>query len=99
VKDTGLTKRDLDLIRGVLSRHPEVTGTILCGSRAKGTFRPGSDVDLAFEGLTDDLQAEAIASELEELPLPYRFDVKAMDAITFEPLREHIRRVGIRIHG
>ena len=38
--------------------------------------------------------AEAIAAELDELPLPYRFDVQAYEAIRYQPLREHIDRVG-----
>ena len=94
-----LAPRELDLIRSVLTRHPAVTGAILFGSRAKGTAQPASDVDLALEGVADPLQAEAIANELEELPLPYRFDVKALAAIRHRPLLEHIERVGIRIHG
>jgi len=95
----GLTPRELDLIRTVLARHPAVTGAILFGSRAKGTAQPASDVDLALEGIEDPLQAEAIASELEQLPLPYRFDVKALTAVRSQPLLEHIARVGVRIHG
>ncbi|MEZ4651196.1 MAG: nucleotidyltransferase domain-containing protein [Candidatus Eisenbacteria bacterium] len=89
----------LDLIRSVLSRHPKVTGAILFGSRAKGTARPASDVDLALEGVETPLAAEAIAAELEELPLPYHFDVQALSAIRHTPLREHIERVGVRILG
>jgi predicted nucleotidyltransferase len=95
----GLTPRELDLIRGVLARHPAITGAILFGSRAKGTAGPASDVDLALEGIVDPLQAAAVASELEELPLPYRFDVQALAAIRHRPLLEHIARVGVRIHG
>lgn len=93
----GLSEHDIDLIRQVLARHPAVTGAILFGSRAKGTASPASDVDLALEGIDDQLQAEAIAGELEDLPLPYRFDVKALAAIRHGPLREHILRVGVRL--
>jgi uncharacterized protein len=94
-----LAPHELELIRSVLARHPAVTGAVLFGSRAKGTAIPASDIDLALEGIEDPLQAEAIASELDELPLPYRFDVKALAAIQHQPLREHIARVGVRIHG
>jgi len=94
----GLAPSELQLIRGVLARHPSVTGAILFGSRAKGTAAPASDIDLALEGIDDPLQAEAIASELDDLPLPYHFDVKALAAIRHQPLREHIARVGTRIH-
>jgi predicted nucleotidyltransferase len=93
----GLTSHELELIRKVLARYPSVTGAILFGSRAKGAAQPGSDIDLALEGVNDQLQAEAIANELEELPLPYRFDVKALSSIHHPPLREHIARVGVRI--
>ena len=95
----GLDLRELDLIRAVLIRHAEVTGAVLFGSRAKGNALPSSDIDIALEGIDDPLKAEAIASELDELPLPYRFDVKALSAIRHDPLREHIERAGVRIFG
>jgi uncharacterized protein len=95
----GLASRELELIRTILGRHPAVTGAILYGSRAKGTAHPASDIDLALEGIEDPLQAEAIARELDELPLPYHFDVKTLSAIQHQPLLDHIARVGVRIHG
>lgn len=96
---TLLEARDLQLICSVLARHVEVTGAILFGSRAKGTASQSSDIDLALEGIEDPLLAEAIASELDELPLPYSFDVKALASIRHRPLLEHIERVGVRIYG
>jgi len=96
---TGLDEHEWNLIREVLSRHGEVSGAILFGSRAKGTAGPASDIDLAIEGIDDPLCAESIAGELDELPLPYRFDVKAWSAIKSPALRAHIKRVGVRIHG
>ena len=95
----GLPHTDLDLIRGVLQRHPHVTAAHLFGSRAKGTATASSDIDLALEGITTPLQAEAIASELDELPLPYHFDVVALSTVKSEQLRDHIARVGLRIYG
>lgn len=92
---TGLDARALELIRKVLAAHPEVSRVVLFGSRAKGTASPSLDIDLALEGVDDPLRAEAIASELEALPLPYRFDVHALSAIRSAALREHIERVGI----
>jgi hypothetical protein len=37
--------------------------------------------------------------ELDELPLPYRFDVKSLNSIRYLPLREHIMRVGVTIYS
>ena len=89
-----LVPHDLELLRSVLRQHPEIESATLFGSRAKGTHTPRSDVDLALAGPLGALGAAAIAAELEELPLPYRFDVHALAAITHVPLLEHIKRVG-----
>ncbi len=94
----GLSEHELRLLRDTLRRHPRVVGAILFGSRAKGTHSPQSDVDLAVVGNLTPLEAESIAGELEELPLPYHFEVQSLERITHEPLREHIGRVGIRIY-
>ena len=98
MKDIGLAPHELDLIRGVFRRFPAISEVVLYGSRAKGTYRPESDIDLALVGVDDDIQAEAVADELEELPLPYRFDVKAFNCITYGPLRDHIERVGVSLY-
>jgi len=88
----------LELVRSVFQLHPEVISATLFGSRAKGTHTQRSDVDLAMAGDIKPLRAEAIAAELEELPLLYRFDVQALAHIHHRPLVEHIRRVGILIY-
>lgn len=88
----------LALIRGVFQRHPEVTAVRLFGSRAQGTHRPESDVDLAVWGEVDALRAQRIAAELDELPLPFRYDVQPFAAIRHAPLREHIERVGVMVY-
>jgi uncharacterized protein len=49
-------------------------------------------------GEIEPLRAEAIAAELEELPLPYRFDVQSLAHIQHRPLLEDIQRVGILIY-
>jgi predicted nucleotidyltransferase len=89
-----LTDRETSLISSVLNLHPEVSQVKLFGSRAKGCHTPTSDIDLALWGV-DALQAESIAAELDELPLPYRFDIKAFESIKQDSLREHIQRRGI----
>lgn len=93
-----LTERELKLIGDIFGRHPEVAGAILFGSRAKGTHTPRSDVDLALTGMITPLGAEAIAAELDELPIPYRFEVQPLESIRHLPLRDHIERVGVWIY-
>jgi len=95
----GLSEREVALMADVLRRHPEVTSASLFGSRAKGTHTSRSDVDVAVWGDVDGIRAEALAAELEDLPLPYRFDVKPFAHIRLHALREHIERVGIPLYA
>ena len=94
----GLPEHELTLLIGIFQAHPEVRGVTLFGSRAKGTHSPQSDIDLALLGDISALQAATIAADLDELPLPYHYDVKAFSTITLSALREHIERAGIAIY-
>jgi predicted nucleotidyltransferase len=64
------------------------------GSRAQGRHRPESDVDLALYGELEERLVARIAGELEELPLPYSFDVLAYAGLRHGALQAHIDRVG-----
>ena len=81
MKTPALTSNELVELRRLFSRHPEVKTVKLFGSRAKETNTANSDIDLAIWGQVGDLQAEAIAAELDELPMPYKYDVKPFDLI------------------
>ena len=95
---TGLTHREINLLCTVFRCVPDIYKVVLFGSRAKGTHRPESDIDLALMGVNDSLKIEAIAEALESLPIPYRFDVKSYDGIRSPLLRAHIKRVGVFIY-
>lgn len=93
-----LASKELELICDLFRHHPDVREVRLFGSRAKGNHTSRSDVDLAVWGIDSVLKVEQLAAELDELPLPYRFDVQAFERILHEPLRAHIERVGIPIY-
>ncbi|TAG07123.1 MAG: nucleotidyltransferase domain-containing protein [Verrucomicrobia bacterium] len=99
MKPPPLKPAELDMVRSVFRHHPEVKNATLFGSRAKGTHCDRSDVDLVVAGDVEPLRAEAVASELDELPLPYRFEVQPLANIQYRPLLEHIKRVGIVIYS
>ena len=90
----GLSDEAVELIRGVFRKHPEVSDVRVFGSRAKGNAQPQSDIDLAIWGHISTRILASIMAELEELPLPYRFDVQPYERIKNPELREHIDRVG-----
>lgn len=76
------------------SSEKKIAEARLLFTRSNHPCHTNADIDLALWGV-DVLQAETIAADLDELPLPYRFDVKAFEAIKQVSLREHIERKGI----
>lgn len=91
----GLPVDSLKQILEILSANSNVVEVILFGSRALGTFRPGSDVDIALKGdlsLNDKLD---LLISLDKLELPYKFDLVIYYRINEEKLKDHINRVGV----
>ena len=95
---SGLDAEELSQLEALFPCYPEIRKVILFGSRAKGTARKNSDIDLAVDGIENPLAIESLSMEMEELPLPYRFDLQAMSTIKNQSLLEHIERVGIVIY-
>ncbi|MBN1592794.1 MAG: nucleotidyltransferase domain-containing protein [Candidatus Coatesbacteria bacterium] len=91
----GLKESTIEKIREVLSHYPQVQKAILYGSRAKGNYKNGSDIDLTLCGdeLTLELQHK-IDEELDDLLLPYMFDLSILSNIKDADLLDHIKRVG-----
>ena len=92
---TGLDNSDIKKIQSVFNLHPEIEKAILFGSRAKGNHKPASDIDLTLVGndLTLTIQ-QTIENELDDLLLPYKFDVSIYHTISSNELLNHIERVG-----
>ena len=92
----GLSDKIIEQIQDVFAQHPEVEKVILYGSRAKGNFRNGSDIDLAFQGekLTLSL-LHNIDKALDNLLLPYTFNLSILKHIDNADLLHHIEQVGI----
>ncbi len=91
----GLLDFTLATVRQILATCPRVETAILYGSRAKGNYKPGSDIDLTLTG--DGLgyaELSRIADELEESDIPYQVDLSIFLQIDNPSLREHIERVG-----
>lgn len=95
----GLPEETIGKISDVFSRYPRIEKALLYGSRAKGTFRNGSDIDisLAGEGIDFSLLND-INEEIDELMLPYTIDLSSLSMIDNADLLEHIRRVGIVLY-
>ncbi len=87
-----------ELIAGfcsVFSAHIEIEEVIIYGSRAVGTYREGSDIDITLQGdkLTPRI-ISIIATELDELNSPYKIDISIFSDLKNEKLIEQIKRHG-----
>lgn len=93
--NTGLNNLDIKKIQSVFNLHQEIEKAILFGSRAKGNYKVASDIDLTLVGthLTLTIQQE-IENELDDLLLPYKFDISIYHTISSIELLDHIERVG-----
>lgn len=90
----GLSEGELQVITSVLHLFPEVDKGVIFGSRAKGSFKRGSDIDIALFG--KDINVSQISYQLnEETLLPYFFDILDYEKISFPELKEHVDRVGL----
>lgn len=96
----GLSNADFDQLLAAIREFPSIKKVILFGSRAEGNYKPGSDVDLAVDTVSDNRRvAGDLANRLnEETPLPYMFDVIDRRSINEQALLDHIERVGVVIY-
>ena len=91
----GLSEKSISTIHKIFQKYQEIEQALIFGSRAKGNYKEGSDIDLTLIGknlTTNDLLN--IASDLEDSNLPYLFDLSIFANIDNENLREHINRIG-----
>ena len=91
----GLKAETIHKIKTVFAQYSQVDRVILYGSRAKGNFKAGSDIDLTIQGVNlthSDLSA--IENQLEELLLPYKIDLSFYGNIDNAELLDHIQRCG-----
>lgn len=96
----GLNEATIRKICQVLSHYPQVEKAILYGSRAKGNFKNGSDIDLTLYGGAD-LTLNVlykIMDELDDLLLPYIIDLSIYNTISDPDVIEHIQRVGVTFY-
>ena len=91
----GLSDTTIQKIRAVLKDYPQVDRAILYGSRAKGNYKNGSDIDLTLhgEGLTLNVLYK-ILEDIDDLLLPYTIDLSIFHDIDDPDVIEHIHRVG-----
>lgn len=92
----GLSLDTVNKLNRVFIQHPAINLVVLYGSRAKGNYRLGSDIDLVIKGseipFAEFLQIE---NQIDDLMLPYTVDLSQFCLIDNPDLIGHINRVGV----
>ena len=95
----GLKEKHIKAIKSVFAQYPQIEKAVLYGSRAKGNYRHGSDIDLTL--IAGDLDLSTLFKidlELDELLLAYQIDLSLFHTIENPDLVKHIERVGVTFY-
>ncbi|MDE5791870.1 MAG: nucleotidyltransferase domain-containing protein [Muribaculaceae bacterium] len=98
MKDTGLSEDTVSKLVGEIRKCEKVEEIILYGSRAKGTYKKFSDIDMTLKGKglkREDLYP--ILEGIDDLYLPYEIDLSIYSDLDYQPLVDEIDRYGIRL--
>lgn len=97
----GLDESVINKIIEILKKYEEVESAKIFGSRARGNYRNGSDIDIALlgENLTHTINTQ-IFFEIDNLYLPYKIDLINFNTLkSDDKLRENILREGVDIYA
>ena len=96
----GINNNDYNEILNILNSNKRIKSALLFGSRAKGTEKPGSDIDIALKGtgldISDIIELKVL---IDSTSIPNMVDLLIYDNISEPMLKDHIDRVGIEIYS
>lgn len=96
----GLPAETLDKLNSVFAQHSGIDSVLIYGSRAKGNYRTGSDIDLTIKGSEISFaEFMQIENQIDDLMLPYTVDLSQYKQLANAELIEHIDRVGVEIYS
>ena len=90
----GLSQKTITQLKSVFKKYPELIQVKIYGSRTKGHYRRGSDIDLAFFSESDKDLSPNLSWELDDLPSPYLFDLVNYNTLNNSLLKEEIDKYG-----
>ena len=93
----GLKESTLKIIKNEISKYKDIDQVIIFGSRAKGNFKTGSDIDIAVKGarINDDIITRLSRKLNQESLIPHHIDIIHYEKIANHGLVDHIDRVGV----
>lgn len=98
--NSGLSTGDIQKISGVFKSFGAIDSVTLYGSRAMGTYKAGSDIDLTLKGEELNLHLlNKVSNALDDLLLPYQFDLSIYSTLQNQDIIDHIKRVGVAFYS
>lgn len=94
----GIEDSVIEKINSIFCQYENIEQVILYGSRAKGNYKRGSDIDLTIVSESDQLSFSDLAkaeNQLDDLMLPYKIDLSLLKQIANPELIDHINRIGV----
>ena len=96
----GLKEGILDSIVNILKQYKEIERASIFGSRARGDYKPSSDIDIVIYGdlLTNTINTK-IYFEIEELYIPFKIDLINFNTLDNKnKIKENIEKEGVDIY-
>ena len=91
----GLADRSYQKIKEVVDKYSNYE-FIVFGSRARGDYKNGSDLDLAVKGEIDEEQYYKILNSFDLLDIPYMIDIVFINKVKKQELLDAIEKDGIK---
>ena len=81
-------------IQSIIEDCFSIMEVVIYGSRAKGNYREGSDIDVTILGTPTKEDINKLWQDLDNSYIPYKFDITIYNDLKSDSLKEHIDRVG-----
>ncbi|MDO4223902.1 MAG: nucleotidyltransferase domain-containing protein [Acinetobacter sp.] len=92
--DFGLKPDTIAKIQAIFAQNPAIEQVLIYGSRARGDYRNGSDIDLTIIGQLDEPARSKIYWQIDALNLPYLIDLSLFNHLSNPLLIQNIQTQG-----
>jgi predicted nucleotidyltransferase len=90
----GIYPKSYQEILSILEECTSIDEVVVYGSRVKGNYREGSDIDITLKGNISKEDVNKLWQKLDDSYIPYKFDISIYEQLNSESLKDHINRVG-----